>query len=341
MTNLWKAVFLFLAASNLQAIDNMSEEIKESVHVVGKVLSKYTRPFTLLGMGKDVDLLVENKSQSYPDSVFVLFDKMPRNEQGLSSLKNIIWLNHQLLFKEAKDLASCEHVDVLLLFNPLHMFASRWKKALSALRQMAHVIIIQLPKNGESEIESVPLKVMHTYLSQLSGVVIVEGASSIYYILEGKEPFPLIKTTLIHPKKRRWSYEIYCDYTHKNLKKLRPNWVSLNPWFPGINMMTYLMFNGTIPSRDQVLENLPLDPEHTDWLPNNMVVQGRNVLLIDKNDPISGSIEPDGGERFSRLKADISEFILKTRNLPPQEVRKAFISIYNWGDYFDQTEIEE
>gem|GEM_PF-5087412 len=300
---------------------------------IDQLLDRYNRPFTLLAIGEDVGLSVAKKAPLYPESTFAILDEKPGSENLLSSLENTVWMKHRLLFCEAKELASCEHVDILLLFHSLPMFCPNWQEALQIFQQMAHVVVVQLPK-GE-------LDTMHNYLAQLSDGKVDEEASSVSYVLEGKAPFRLAKTTLIHPRKRRWSYEIYCDYSQKYLKKIRPNWTASSPWFPGINMMTFLLYNGTIPSRDQVLIHLPLDQEHSDWVPNNMIVQGDRILLIDKDDPVSTPVTADGGKRFRDMEAKMRAWISTTPNLSPSQVRESFISIYNWGKYFDQTEIEE
>jgi hypothetical protein len=301
-------------------------------NVVDEVLDRYNRPFTLLAIGKETGLVVAKMASSHPESTFIILDQTPGNENALSSQANTIWMNHKPLFSELQNLASCEHVDVLLLSNSLPMFYPNWNEALQVFQQMAHVVIVQLPKQQTD---------LLNYLSQLPNGEAYEEASSISYVLEGKNLFRLAKTTLIHPRKRRWSYEIYCDYNQKYLKKIRPNWTATNPWLPGINMMTFLIYNGAIPSRSQILTHLPIDQEHSDWVPNNMIVQGDHILLIDKGDPASTPMVPDGGKRFRDMEAKVRAFISTTANLSPSQVREKFISIYNWGKYFDQIEIEE
>ncbi len=62
---------------------------------------------------------------------------------------------------------------------------------------------------------------------------------------------------------------------------------TVSAWLPGINLMTFKMLNGKIPSFEQ-LENEVIrlfKVPHVDWMPNNMIVQGNNVSLIDFEDP--------------------------------------------------------
>lgn len=299
------------------------------------LLSLYNRPFTLLAIGKDVGHLVGEKAPSYKESTFVILEESPGNEEVLSLQENVIWMNHKLLLSELKDFASCEHVDILWLSNSLPMFSSNWQEALELFQQMAHRIALELPKGRSEELDT-----MHAYLSQASRKIYDEG-SSVTYVLENAPFFRLGKTTLVHPRKRRRLYEIYCDENEKYLKKVSPTWSSTNEWLPGINMMTFLIYNGTIPSRSYILAHLPIDKQHSDWLANNMIIQGHSVVLIDKDDPLSAPVGAGDEERFRDLETKLSAFIATTLNLSPSQVRERFISIYNWGTYFDQIEIEE
>lgn len=342
--NLYLSVFFsFFTLFELQAEDRKIKGEDECFHIVHEVLLEYQRPFTLLGIGQEIDTIIRKGIVRYPDSVFVVLDKSLENKSSFASRKNTLWLNHQLNYQEIQNLASCEHVDFLLLTRPLYTFEAEWRSVLKTFQKMAHRILIKLSKELQisDRISSLDLQLIHKHLSQIAYKVVSENSSSIYYLLEGETPFYLVKTTLIHPRKIRWGYEIQCDYNQKYLKKLRPNWSSISSWIPGINMMTYLMFNGAIPSRPKIIECLPMDSEHTDWVPNNMVIQGSKVILIDKDDPVSAPISPDGGERVHRLETKAKEFILKTPNMTPKQVRESFISIYNWGTYFDQIEIDE
>ena len=289
--------------------DSKEPCLKEEMKILDSLFTRYTRPFTFLGIGEDSEFEMKDKIADYPESTFVFLGKSSSQEDRLSALKNVIYLKHSISFQELKNLALCEHVDVLLFNTALEAFNESYEQILHVLRQMAHIVVIALPTGN--------------------------------HIYKQRDPFRLVKTTYIHPKKKRWSYEIHCDYEYKFLKKTRPNWSTYIPWEPGINMMTYLLFNGSIPSRREVLQNLPIDLEHTDWLPNNMIVQGSKILLIDKDDPISGTVEPDGGVRFARLNAYLTQLILETENSSLEEVKNSFISIYGWGDYFNQTEVEE
>lgn len=294
-----------------------------SAEAVDSILARYERPFTFLGIGEGIEAFMGKNTLAYPKSVFV---QLAKQIDLPASSRNVIGLKYSPSLQDIEKLSSCEHVDVLLLLDPLSLFEKNWRQALQMLQQMSHVLVVAWPKSS--------------FEGHFSTAYTEDGAF-LYFVLEGKEPFPLRKTTFVHPRKIRWSYEIYCDYHRKYLKKIRPNWSAMQEWFPGINMMTYLMFNGCIPSRPQVVEHLPKDFEHSDWVANNMIMQGEKIILIDKDDPVSTPVDPADKERFPRLEANLRKFILSTVDMTPQQVRSAFISIYNWGNYFDKEEIDE
>jgi len=56
-------------------------------------------------------------------------------------------------------------------------------------------------------------------------------------------------------------------------------------WKPGINLITYLCLNGRYPDRNNLVQSIAIDRDHSDWMPNNMIVQGNKITLIDKGDP--------------------------------------------------------
>ena len=73
-------------------------------------------------------------------------------------------------------------------------------------------------------------------------------------------------------------------------------------------------------------------------MPNNMILQGRNINLIDKNDP---SNEP-GGPGGCRLCQDelihTKQLILESRDKSIEAVKKLFCKIY---DVEELLQIEE
>ncbi len=300
----------------------LSWTLSLSADLFEEVLSRYERPFTCLEMGSDAGAPSIEKAPFYPESVFIAF-------QGFKCArgpKNFISLNHRLTAKEIHALSLCEHVDVIFLRNPLEFFGGQAVEVISALQKMSHVLLLELPRGQD-----------------FSGCFDIkkEGLFSTFYLLEQMGPFTLEKTTLIHPRKLRRFYEIVCDYRLKYLKKSGVTWSSESLWLPGINLMTYLLFNGDFPSRGDVVMNLPEDPIHSDSLPNNMVIQGEKIVFIDKEDPSTRPPIQDGGHRLCLLRGRARKLIFSTAGLSPEQVRQAFSSIYHLGNYFDCEEVDE
>ena len=87
-------------------------------------------------------------------------------------------------------------------------------------------------------------------------------------------------------------YRIESSFTCKFLCK-PTSWpdgvIQRSPWIPGINLCTFKMCRGVYPSQDQLCKSLRVakDLRHTDWLINNMILQGSAISLIDGDDLLS------------------------------------------------------
>lgn len=211
--------------------------------------------------------------------------------------------------------------DNVIVFN--HQVSS---DELRMLASCEHVDIALLPKERFEDLE---------VLKKMSHIVVCGE------VIEGTKPFRLEQTTLIHPKKLRRAYDVFCDYDHKLLRKTRPDLVEEIAWEPGINLMTYVLFNGVFPSRQEIITNIPVDHCHRDLVPNNMILQGKKVILIDGDDPTSAKVRADGGARFRNFKRAVDQVLLETEGLNFKEARQKILSIYGWEKYFEQTEIDE
>ena len=312
------------------------ERYKEKrFQIVDSVLSKYKRPFTMLDVGAAQGYFTFRAAEKYPQSVFVMLEgsnsvypKISRQVQSIckanNTVDNVIWLDKPIVLQDFQRLAKCEHFDVVLAQNILHWFPSNWKLLLDSFLKMSHVTIIELPP-VESSLDAANARsrtAIHAYLQE-HATEVIEGVprhtnpslKTIYYLfVNQKEQALLEQNSLIHPESKEREHCILFNFEQKNLckKDLKAPYNKIVlPWEPGINLVTYLCLNGQYPNRNDLAEALVMDPEHRDWMPNNMVLQGKKMILIDKGDPLN---EPGGvGENFcteSSLKK-CKEVILK------------------------------
>jgi len=92
-------------------------------------------------------------------------------------------------------------------------------------------------------------------------------------------------------------------------------------WEPGINLVTFLMYDGAYPTRKEIkiaLKTLK-NRIHNDWTVNNMILQGKKLKLVDWNDPVHDLAR---GRRYSRklFKAHLHLLDLKD----PKEIENYF-----------------
>ena len=168
----------------------------------------------------------------------------------------------------------------------------------------------------------------------MSHIVVIDGE------VEKKEVDRAVlqRTSYFHPKKLNRTYTIHVDYERKSLEKQRSDGWEILEWAPGINLMTYLAFDGVSCSRRRLFQAVPVDYGHRDYAPNNMIVQGEAVILIDRQDPFN---EPASKERVQHLRGLLGRFIKHSEHLDLEQVKELVVSIYQWGSYFDQEEVFE
>jgi hypothetical protein len=322
--------------------------LEERFSIVNRVLGHFHRPFTVLDVGAAQGYFSFRGAELYPQSVFVMLEGSnaiyPLISEQLFSicslnrhLDNVIWLNRSIHVQEMEVLSRCEHFDAILLLNILHWFPNDWKPLLHSFMKMGYLLIIEVPPAEEAlpPDSKAVRQAIHSYLSLISRQVI-EGVprhndlslKTTYYIVENGNLSELKAVSFLHSDVGKRQHSIYTDYERKVLyKKDRyPPFTSFtSDWKPGINFITYLMFNGSFPSRAELACNLPLDQMHRDWMPNNMIIKGKEVYLIDLDDPAN---LPDGVGGFTLCspskKEGLIHLILNTSNMPPDEVKGAF-----------------
>lgn len=323
--------------------------------IVNSIFSRYERPITVLDIGAAQGYFSFRGAEMYPESVFVMLEgsnpAYPAISKQLASicelnshLNNIIWFDTQIIPKNIQALASCEHFDVILLLNILHWFPEDWKTLLDAALKMSHLTVIELPpweENLPTAVKDLRFNI-HRYLNTIAKEVI-EGVPrhndmafhTKFYIVENRGNLQIEKNTLLHPLNKTRKHIVSCDYKSKTFYKEDcnpPFKTVINDWIHGVNLITYLMFNGAFPSRATIAQYLPIDIEHRDWMPNNMILGGRHIFLIDKNDS-QNDAESGGVNYYSRKKREALEhLILHTQNASWKEISQAFIDFCKTTD---------
>ena len=287
--------------------------------VTGPLLNRYERPFTVLEVGSSESATCATVVSDYPSSVFVFYGTTERKKahylRELSGKENVIWLNKTPSPKDLELFSLSEHVDVLI-FN--ESISHKWKSYLNTCEKLAHTVIFVLSKDHSQG----DINAGHNFFSSSEGLLDrIDREDTVSYILESPPNFQICKSTMLHPVRKDRTYLIECDYTKKLFHKVLDSKKRITTdWVQGINLVTFLMFNGNYPTRRNVVKYLPFNQNHKDWMPNNMILKGASISLIDHE------------EKAAPAKVNHEKcvnLILKSNNKSPEQIRDLFCKIFH------------
>lgn len=286
-------LFLFTFLPYLKVF-SVQEDTSEYVNIqydyyyrmIQSLLDQYQRPFTMLDIGAGQGYFSFRTAQDY-EAVCVMIetdDQLLENCKAHKELKNIILLNSFFPLDKLQHLSECEHFDVVLALNGLHEFGEQWQKAANAILEMGDNIIFKI-SSEDKDIEK---------------YVIAKGGRLLADIYDGNSNIYVIASNNTYLRRKTWLrsimsqklYRIESSFFAKQLIK-PSSWpagaLKSTSWTPGINLCTFKMCHGVYPTCDQLrncMINLK-DTHHSDWIMNNMIVQGQKLALIDYDDELS------------------------------------------------------
>lgn len=286
---------------NGQVIENMpptnGQQPEKRYPIIKSILELYERPFTMLDIGAAQGYHSLMAAWQYPESVFVMIEGNNNSypmagDQLLSickcndQLKNIIHLNKPVVVSDLQKLGSCEHFDVVLALNIIHWLGPDYKETIDAILTLGDNIIIETPPEQEPIKKEIIL-----YLNQIGAELLSlvprhtgKDAWAPMYLIKSEKAKVLKKSTWIGKERE---YEVISDFKEKKLKKIDDcsGELFLTDWVPGINLITFKMYMGAYPTTKTLKNEVSRlkDAEHNDWNPNNFIVQGNQLKLIDFN----------------------------------------------------------
>lgn len=300
--------------------------------IIKNELDKYKRPFTVLDIGASQGFYSFKIAYNFPNSVCVMIEgdnhAYPLVGTQLeqlcylnTALDNIILLKHSLVLSDVQRLSECEHFDVVLALNIIHWFPSEWKKMADAIINMGDNIIIETPPQ-ETSFSHIRYDIEQYILSKGGEVIgIVPRHTSgvpvnIYLIKANKNK--LIRNTWIAPLTKK-KHIIKSSYTEKKLIKTGQcdGKEIISDWAAGINLITFKMYYGAYPSNDcikDLCKTTMSTTNNNDCLPNNLILQGKKLIMIDLNDKnFYCGKKTDYGCCQKRLKATLKWLDLENR----------------------------
>lgn len=278
-------VCILLCLINLIKANNLDER-PEFYKSIKEFAKKYERPFTLLEIGAQNGYYSFKVSQKF-NCTCVMVES---GKEILSLCKekkpdNIILLNRFLKPNRLKHLSECEHFDIVLALNLKNRVGPNWKDFIDAIIDLGDHIIIDVMNSDQELIE---------YIKKFNYKEISNPK------LKFKKLYLITKNCDNYIKRKTWlrsvipssTYKIESSFRSKILIKPK-SWNSevrvSSEWLPGINLCTFKMCHGAYPGYKQLCNALTAAKSflHTDWLINNMIIQGTSIKLIDGNDILS------------------------------------------------------
>jgi len=269
-------------------------------NAIKPILDRYKRPITVLDLGAGQGYFTFRIAKDY-DSTCIMVedngDSFRRADQLLelchlnSNLHNIVLLNKRLSLQELQKLADCEHFDVVLAFDYVNPEDCNWKQTVDEILHLGDNIFIQTPWSNVSS-ENTTTKNVVKYLANQSGKLILQTPCAYEPKIEEQMFWFERHKEALRCKCFAWkskdsymdSFRIESSYTHKTF--LKKGKTSGPEWKKGINLVTFLMLNGTYPVKYDIKQAVAkLTQERlTDFAPQNLIVQGNNIALIDQKD---------------------------------------------------------
>jgi len=268
-------------------------ECESRWEVIKKYLKEnFDRPITVLDIGANYGYFSLRILEEFPGSSCVLVESQYNKKlQKLCKeidAQGVIVLDMLITADDISMLADCEHFDVVLALNVVHHIGEV-NKTLEAISRLGDHIILETPGPGDGgacgrkHLKAIYDNVTKAYTQIGSFSRHTSDVNSYMGVLKNNKT--TIKNRYWDSEKKAQGISIQSTKTSKTLynkvKEENRNWI------PGINLRTYQYLNGTYPNRKSVtkmLDNLDVTG-HPDLTPWNVIISGKQLHLIDQNDP--------------------------------------------------------
>ncbi len=291
---------------NGQVVSHGSRECTLRYEALRPLLSKYTRPFTILDLGASQGYFSFRSASEFPNATAVMIEGNYNDSWHIADsllklciqntqLNTIIFLQKHITVAELKRLAQTEHFDVVLAFNIIHHFGKDWKVAAEAIFNLGDHIVVETPPSHDKVFaHNKHVKDLEEYIQTKQGTVLVQtprhtDPSALASMIHCKGT----KKTISH---KHWffgtaadgekiNYEIISDFDQKIFIKTKFGTRIQRPWHRGINFITFKALSGVWPNTTTVISNILTykQLEHGDLLPWNFIIEGEKLTPIDND----------------------------------------------------------
>ena len=293
-------------------IQRGERECEKRYQLIHDFCAQYKRPFTVLDTGAAQGYFSIRLTEDFDCTAVAL----ESDDTGIAELlqqneaQRVILLKHHAMLDELRQIAGCEHFDVVLGLSVLHHFGGTFDERLEVFRSLGDNLILEFAYEddacgGDQKAYAAPpdAKLLGYGESHLEA----GGLRKIVLLSRMKTSIP---KAYIGSPRDDLALTIFSDFKGKHVSFYSKQ--ETRPWARGLNLQTYLSFGGVFPTKATISDQIKskratiLFAGHHDIHTWNVILQGDDSIFIDGNDPIMTIDCPDE-EYFAKLIAQIED----------------------------------
>lgn len=261
-------------------------ECESRWEMIREYAEEFKRPFTVLDLGANLGYFSLRLAETFDCTVVAIegiYGKWLQSVLNENGNNRVLLLNKTFSLKNLRDLSQVEHFDLTLALSVIHHIGAKYEDSLEVLRSMGSALIMEIATESNACGQSI----VKTQFMPDDAEIIGYGKSHLggnprpVFLLE-QEKTKLDRAYLNSPLDDV-DLEIVCDAAQKCVRQRGVE----RPWYRGINLKTFLTYNGVYPSMKKVRELVEAAKPttyHGDIMAHNIILQGDAAQFIDAND---------------------------------------------------------
>ncbi len=270
-------------------------------NAIHRFVDQYKRTITTLEVGAPADAYSLELAKTYTHATCVMISNSTELLTQCTqheARKQLILLQRAPASKDLQRLSACEHFDCVIATTPEPLDRMPWDDYIRLLTTLGDTIIISRPTTE------------HFMMPVVDGYQQEELIPNRLYVYKGHKESIARGSWLLAT---RSAIHIESNFLTKNILKTNPAWshVIREPWVAGINLVTFKMYAGSYPTLNivqQALNQIKM-VKHKDWRPQNMILQGSTIIMIDGNDPRASHKNPAYSKSREHLLAHMCKWL--------------------------------
>lgn len=249
------------------------------------VASQWKRPFTVLDIGANLGYFSLRLAESFDCTVVSLegiYGDQLQKVLDLNGNDRVLFLRHLFSCDDLRLLSDVEHFDLVLALSVMHHFDKPFPEVLSVVRDLGDVVI------AENAVEPNACGISRVKESFVPDDALMLGWADSH-LMDVKRPMYVMQQSKNCLRKAYVGTPLFdvnvSIVSNFDSKIAFKDGVSYD-WFRGINLKTWLYFNGQTPAKNKIIKYLEFNrPKlHGDISIFNVILQGDNAVFIDALD---------------------------------------------------------